>query len=319
MEKFTINQSQTSQRLDKFLVGKLEGLSRSQIQKMIKRGLVTLNGKSSKVHEFLKAGDEIHVTYNLKPETQEKKDTDISQNLSPRIIFEDNNFIIVEKPCGLLVHETEKKEPYTLVAWLLQKYPELKSVGEEKYRAGIIHRLDKDVSGVMVVVKTQAMYEHLKNQFKERKVKKEYLALVYGHMPEYEGKIEIPIGRRKDGKFVAHPRIGWKMLQENDKHATTIYKVLEQIKNYDHLSIQILTGRTHQIRVHLQYLGHPIVGDTEYGPKKSFLRFFARKIKVVEAPRLMLHSHTIGFYNLQNEWVEFESPLPHEIKDFLIR
>lgn len=314
---FKISKIETGLRLDKFLTEKLSEYSRSHIQKLIKNEEITVNQKIVPAHYFLKEGDEILVTYNVKLETQEKKEDIMNQNPPPRIIFDNANFIIVEKPSGLLVHQTAKLETHTLVGWLLWKYPELQNVGEQNYRAGIIHRLDKDVSGIMVIAKTQEMYHHLKEQFKKRTIKKEYTAVVYGHMPEYQGKIEIPIGRSPEGKFVAHPRREQKKLQDTDKHAITLYRVLERKKNYDILSVNILTGRTHQIRAHMQYLGHPIIGDTEYSTKKPFLKFFSKKIKVVPVPRIMLHSSKIGFYNLNNEWVEFTSSLPTEFKNFL--
>ncbi len=311
---FIVNESASGQRLDKFLNEKLKNYSRSQIKKMIKQGLVLVNGQGVTVHRFLKPGDKISLSFSSKVAKEESAEEKI---IPPEIIFEDHNFIVLEKPAGLLVHPTDKGEKNTLVNWLSEKYPKIKQVGEQKYRSGIIHRLDRDVSGIMLVAKTNEAFYQLKDQFKKRVVKKQYLALVYGHIYDSEGEIDLPIGRSKAGKFVAHPRKkGFKFL-DADKVAKTKYEVLEYIKNYTLLEIQILTGRTHQIRVHLSAIGHPIIGDQAYKPKKKFFHWFQRKIKVIDPGRIFLHSIKIGFYDLNNHWQEFESPLPKKLKDFL--
>ncbi|OGY47898.1 MAG: hypothetical protein A3J62_00755 [Candidatus Buchananbacteria bacterium RIFCSPHIGHO2_02_FULL_38_8] len=314
-----IQQKNQGQRLDKFLNEKIKDKSRSQIKKMIKQGLVLVNGQPAKVHHFLKTGDEI--TFQ---QLSRRRDWPIAPSgdsylikTAPKIIFEDKNFLVIEKPIGLLVHPTGKNEKDTLVDWLVKQYPEIEKVGEQKYRAGIIHRLDRDVSGLMVVAKTNAAFTHLKEQFKNRMVKKEYLALVYGHLTQAAGEIDLPIGRNKKGQFVAHPRQGTDKFQAEDKIAKTKYQVVEYIKDYTLLKVQILTGRTHQIRVHLSALGHPILGDQIYRPKKKFFHFLRRKIKVVDPGRIFLHSSKIGFYNLNNQWVEFTSPLPKKLNDYL--
>lgn len=314
---FTIKESDINQRLDKFLAENLPGQTRSQIKKIIKNELVLVNNKPAKVHHFLKSGEEIVIL----PDIEAKAETTITQksavNLVPKIIFENNNSLILEKPVGMLVHPTDAGETNTLVDWLAKKYPELETVGEDKYRGGIIHRLDKDVSGVMVVAKNDQAFYHLKNQFKERLVKKIYLALVYGTVDQEGGEINLPIGRNKDGQFVAHPRQGDEKLLAKDRIAKTKYKVVEYIKDYTLVEVQILTGRTHQIRVHLSAIGHPVLGDQIYKPKKKFLQILRRKIKVVDPGRIFLHSHKLGFNNLKNEWVEFTSPLPRKLTDFL--
>ena len=254
-----------------------------------------------------------------KSKHREQKSENRNQNgaLPPKIIFDSPDFIILDKPAGLLVHATEKNETDTLVSWLIKEYPEIDKVGEQKYRAGIIHRLDRDVSGIMVVAKTNLAFEHLKEQFKKRKVKKEYLALVYGHIDKVEGEIDLPIGRNKEGQFVAHPKRGNEKFQGQDKFAKTQYKVLEYLKDYTLISAFILTGRTHQIRAHFYAIGHPVLGDVIYKPKKKFFHFLRRKIKVVDPGRIFLHSTKIGFYDLNNQWVEFVSPLPAQLQNYL--
>ena len=154
----------------------------------------------------------------------------------------------------------------------------------------------------MVVPKNKKMYGHLKDQFKSRKIKKQYLVLVYGRLNQDQGEIDLPIGRNKDGQFVAHPRRGKEKFQDSDKIAKTKYRVLKYLKDYTLLTIEILTGRTHQIRAHLSAIGHPIVGDQIYKPRKKFFHFLQRKIKVVDPDRIMLHSTQIGFTDLKNQW-----------------
>lgn len=294
----------------------LPDTSRSQIQKRIQNGEILVNHQVVKVHHFLRTGDQIIILEKPKYEQPTIKESSPSLQ-QPRLLFEDEHYIIVDKPAGMLVHPTEKQETNTLFHWLIQHFPEIKQIGGETYRAGIIHRLDRDVSGVMAAARSYEGFLHLKQQFKERKVKKIYLALVYGQMPHNSGKIDIPIGRNKEGKFVAHPRWGKRKLQEKDKTAYTLYEVKKTYKNYSLLSVQILTGRTHQIRIHLSAVGHPIVGDREYGPKKNFFHTFFRKIKVIHSPRLMLHSTQLGFLHLDQTPREFISPLPHDMEAFL--
>ena len=347
MDLIQVLKEDAGKRLDKFLTEKMAGITRSQIQKKIQAGDVTVNGKKVEVHKFLKENDEISVgagavsaqsqtdfppptkghPLSIPPFAKGSLSTfppltkgGVGGVFEPKIIFEDEDFLVINKPSGLLVHPTARLEKNTLVDWLLKKYPEIKNVGGENYREGIIHRLDKEVSGVMLVAKTKKGYARLKQQFKDRKITKKYLALVYGVPGEHEGKIDLPIGRNAEGKFVAHPRVDNLKYKDNDKHAITLYHLKDTIRDYALLEVQILTGRSHQIRAHLSAIGHPIVGDKEYGPiNKPFLKKFSKKIKVLEAPRIFLHSNTIGFKNLKNEWVEFTSPLPEELENFLKR
>src|SRR3989344_5589548 len=366
--KFVVSASQAKMRLDKFLTQNLTDYNRSQIKKLIKSSGVLINNKPAKVHQFLKVSDTITIV------TEDKKQITSPSffspslkggggggggHLSPKVIFEDNDFLILEKPSGLLVHPvtpketltirparnittednqlisskeassfrtgnngvhpTDKNETDTLVSWLLAHYPNIKDVGEEKYREGIIHRLDRDVSGIMIVAKTQPAYYHLKEQFKKRLVRKEYIALVYGKIAQWEGKIDLPIGRSRNGQFVAHPRLGKFKFKPADRVAKTKYQVLEYIKDYTLIAVQILTGRTHQIRAHFSAIGHPILGDQLYRPRKKIFHFLRRKIKVVNPGRIFLHSTKIGFYDQTNQWQEFTSPLPNELTDFMNR
>jgi 23S rRNA pseudouridine1911/1915/1917 synthase len=218
-----------------------------------------------------------------------------------KIIFENSDFLVLEKPAGLLVHQTKHQKENTLVNFLLDKYPEIRSVGQ-KDRPGIVHRLDQDVSGLMVIAKNQKAYEHLIKQFQENKVKKKYLALAHGKPPEERGIIEAPLGRTKSGKLVvvrSHKKVKF------EKPALTRYRILRKFKKHTLLEIEPLTGRTHQIRLHLKSLGCPIVGDKQYGKTKDDFK------------RIFLYAYYLGFYDLNNQWREFEINLEEELKKFL--
>lgn len=349
--KFNVSQKELKTRLDKFLTQYLPDYSRSWIQKLIKEGLILVNQKKVSSHYILKQGDKIKVELK-KPETID---------LSPKkgkldIVFEDKNFLVVNKPAGLVVHPSlAHRKGDTLVNLLLACCPEIKNVGEKLRlevgapdpagsrvapkpllggRPGIVHRLDKDVSGLMVIAKTQRAFEHLKDQFKNRKVKKEYLVLVHGKVKELKGRISFSIGRskKKGFKMIIRPsksKNSWASLggwnnQEGRpsdssradssrtparrlKTAETFYQVIKHFPNYTLLKIQIKTGRTHQIRVHLNAIGHPIVGEKIYKP---------RKFKTEDIGRLFLHACTLGFWDLDGKWKEFKISLPMELKQF---
>ena len=303
-------------RLDKFLAEKITNKTRSQIKKMVREGLVLINNKPAKVHQFLKTDDQIVINEITKIINVQKAKVE-EKMISPEIIFENKDYVVIDKPPGLLVHPTDKGESNTLTDWLKSKYPGIENVGEDQQRSGLVHRLDKDVSGVMVVAKNNAAFNHLKKEFQERKVTKHYTALVYGRIQKNSGDIDLPIGRNKDGQFVAHPRKGEDKYQETDKFAKTHYVVLEYIKDYTLLEVEIFTGRTHQIRAHLSAIGHPIVGDRIYRPRKKFLNLLRTKIKVIDLPRIFLHSSHLGFYDLKGDLQEFKSDLPAELAEFL--
>lgn len=220
-----------------------------------------------------------------------------------KIIYEDKNILVVDKPAGLEVaSEREKSEP-TLVDSLVKKYPSIAKVGPDPARPGIVHRLDKNASGMLLVAKTEAAFELLSKQFKERTVKKEYTVLVHGVVTQDEGTIEFPIARANSGRFAALP-----LGSESGRLAITEYEIVERFKNFTLLKVKIKTGRTHQIRVHLFALGYPVVGDKLYRSKK---------IKEPILPRLFLHASKIIFTDLEGKRQELESNLPEDLKIFL--
>jgi 23S rRNA pseudouridine1911/1915/1917 synthase len=303
-------------RLDKFLVAKLPDFSRSQIQKMIKGGEILVNGKIVAPHYFLKVGDKIELRSTAdSPQPTAKKKKEINNklsnnqplifNLKSSIVSETDDFLIIDKPAGLAVHPAPGlKEEKTLIDYILEKYPKIAKVGEDPGRPGIVHRLDKDVSGLIVIAKNQNSFDSLKQQFQMRKVKKEYEALVHGEVEKDEDTIDFPIGRGLKGRMAARAITA----KEEGKRALTEFRVVKRYTNFTLLKVQIKTGRTHQIRVHLLAYGYPIVGDKIY---------FIKKIKPASLNRPFLHSSALGFYDLNNQWVEFKSDLPVELNDYL--
>jgi 23S rRNA pseudouridine1911/1915/1917 synthase len=221
------------------------------------------------------------------------------------IIYENKDFLIINKHSGLIVHPTTFKEINTLVNFLIEYCPQIKNVGDDKnLRPGIVHRLDKDVSGLMIIAKTQEAFDCLKKQFKERKVKKEYYALVYGDVKERKGVIDLAIGFSKRKSKIKMTVFS----QNKSKSAITEYEVLKKFLNFTLLKVKIKTGRTHQIRAHLNFIGHPILGDRIYKNKG-----LARKIKNKKLDRIFLHCFKLGFYDLENKWMEFEKEMPENM------
>ncbi len=223
------------------------------------------------------------------------------------ILEQTEDFLIINKQSGLLVHPDKFSKEKTLIDVLLKACPQINKVGQSG-RDGIVHRLDRDVSGLMVVAKTQKMYDFLIEQFLKKKVKKQYLALVYDKPAENKGTIDTPLARNKKGKIIA---IAYRKNIKQEKSAITKYEIKERFKDFSLLKIRILTGRTHQIRVHLRSIGCPIVGDQKY-------KLRDKKLKTpFELNRIFLHSNYLGFYGLKDKWQEFKCGLPLELEEFL--
>lgn len=293
---FTVGDA-AEMRLDQFLAAQL-GISRSKVQKYIVDGFVLVNGKQMTAHVRLRADDRVSIA--VPEETQEER----LPAPEPSVIAETAEYLILEKPAGLLVHPAPGRKESTLVDWLVEHYPEIRIVGDLA-RPGIVHRLDRDVSGVMAVARTSAMFDHLKKEFHERRVVKVYTALVIGAPANDEGVIRFRLARSASGsgKIAARPEHG------DGKDALTKYAVQRRFTTTTLLSVRILTGRTHQIRAHLFGLGFPVVGDTLYHPKKlPHLR---------DLHRLFLHATRIGFTGDAGTWVEYTSPLPPDLEEYL--
>ncbi len=228
-------------------------------------------------------------------------------------IFEDKNFLVINKPAGLLVHGADHIKEPTLVDQLLKQYPALIKIGEDPIRPGIMHRLDKQVSGLMIIAKTQIAFDHLKKQFQDRTITKIYTALVYGKIEKDEDEINFPIQRSSKGhKMAALPFTTKGKLTKEGRQAITEFEVIKKFINYTLLKVKIKTGRTHQIRVHLSAYGHPVVGDDLYGTKKT--REKNRKIKL---DRIFLTATELLFVGLDKEQKTFIIELPEELKIFL--
>ncbi len=311
-----VSADQAGKRLDIFL-SEILNMSRTQAAHMIESGQV-MSQKKIMSKPALKVREGI--IFHIQPavvEKSEEKEAEVLPQVFPEIsiIKETDDYLIINKPSGLLVHETEAHEPITLAAWLLQKYPELKNVGESAIRPGIVHRLDKEASGLLVVAKNQAMFESLKQQFKKRTIEKEYRILVHEVVESDEGSIDFSIDRGKDGKMVARPRTDALSLEslaqaQEGKEALTEFFVLKRFINYTFLSVRIHTGRTHQIRVHFFAYNHPVVGDPLYSQKR-----FDKFEKGIS--RIFLHAYRLCFTDLSGARVEMLSPLPEELEDFL--
>ena len=233
-----------------------------------------------------------------------------------QIVYEDDDILVIDKPAGLLTHRVSKiNDSSTVVSWLLKYYPDVKNVynhlGEdpewEAMRPGIVHRLDKETSGLIVIAKNQNSFDFLKNIFKTRDIKKMYITLVYGHLKEKSGIINAPIGKY-GGRQTTRTVVGRRYLKE--KEAVTEYKVLKEYRDFSLLEVRPHTGRTHQIRVHLKSIGHPIVCDLLYRTKKMTCP--------AELGRLFLHAKSLRFDTLSGRALNIELDLPQELTNFLV-
>jgi len=297
---FVISPNEISRRIDHFLVSCGIPLSRSSIQKLIREGGVRVNGDQVKPNYRLRERERIEVSLPHPPCFKH-----LPEDIPIDILFEDHQLIVLNKPAGLVVHPAPGHNRGTLVNALLHHIPSLPDFGNRE-RPGIVHRLDKDTSGVMVVAKELKVYLGLVKQFKKHTIKRKYLALVVGYPGKEEGKIDLSIGRdtvhrKKISSRTRRPR-----------YAVTLYQVRERFKDFTLLEILPETGRTHQIRVHLSSIRHPIMGDSVYGKRggKNSLN--------PPVSRQMLHAWVLGFIHPgRNEYMEFESSPPADMEGIL--
>lgn len=292
------NPSQTEIRLDKLLAQELEDFSRTYIQKIISAGGVSTDGfPLYKKAEMIPPGAEVEIVIPPAEESDLKP-----EKIPLEILFENGDCIVINKAAGMVVHPSLGHTSGTLVQAVLAYAPEIEGVGGVK-RPGLVHRLDQDTSGVIVLAKNDRAHQHLQEQFKDRQVGKVYLALVDGRPPTPTGRVEVAIGR--DPKF----RQRMAAVQDRDgKKAISEYATLEEYSKHSLLKVSILTGRTHQIRVHLAFLGCPVVGDRDYG----------RKSPSLEISRQFLHAHQLTI-SLPGEEQQrtFEAPLPEDLAEVL--
>ncbi len=292
-------------RLDKFLASRDLGLSRSRIQRLIRDGNIKVKGHDNTPPHFrIQSGDSIDIQIPApRPLTIKPVPVPLT------IIYEDRHLLVVEKPAGLVVHPGAGMEDYTLVHGLLWHCKDLSGIGGY-LRPGIVHRLDKDTSGLLVVAKDDKTHLGLAEQFKQRTIKKTYLALVLGHLPDKTGRLDAAIGR--------HPvnRKKMSIRSRNGKAALTEWQVLEELRGASLLSVKIHTGRTHQIRVHMSSIGHPVLGDSLYGGPTEFRLDHT----VISIPRQMLHANTLQFIHpITGKEKKWESPMPEDMAFVLDR
>jgi 23S rRNA pseudouridine1911/1915/1917 synthase len=300
-QKLILNADTPKQRLDKFVLEHVDGLSRTQVQALIREGQITVNGKIEKTGFKFKGGETVNVTIPTVEETTlEPEDIDLD------IIYEDDDLAVINKSAGMVVHPGIGHETGTLVNAILARYPELADMFDDpdtQNRLGIVHRLDKGTSGLIVVARNKPTLLHLMNQFQERTVDKVYLALVESTPKSSVGRVEAAISRdpRKRKRMWVH---------RDGKPAITEFSVID-----DHyqggramVRLKLLTGRTHQIRVHMAFIGCPVVGDAIYGRRKQRL-----KLK-----RQFLHATELAFdHPTTEERIEFSSPLPSQLQNIL--
>ena len=260
-------------RLDSFIASNMDGMSRECVQRLINEEKITVNGKKTKASYKVKENDEINIEEDIPKETKI-----VAQDISVEVIYEDNDIIVVNKPKGLVVHPGNGNEDGTLVNAMMNICKDsLSGIGGE-IRPGIVHRLDKDTSGVLIIAKNDSAHINLSEQIKNHEVEKNYIALVRGNVKANEATINMPIGRSlKDRKKMC--------VRKDGKNAVTHFKVLKRYNNYTLLEVKIETGRTHQIRVHLSEIGYPIIGDYIYSNGKNEFGIEGQ----------CLHSHNIKF------------------------
>lgn len=296
MEKFeiVITDEHAGSRIDKALTAVNPDWSRTQVQQWLKDGFVLVDGVRVKPNYKAKSGDKIMV------EEPEPEELDvIAEDLNLEIVYEDKDVLVVNKPRGMVVHPAPGHTTGTVVNGLMHHCTDLSGINGV-LRPGIVHRTDKDTSGLLMVAKNDQAHVSLVNQLVAKSVTRVYTALVHGHIPHDNGTIDAPIGRdQKDRQSMA--------VVDKGKHAVTHFKVLERFGNYTLVECRLETGRTHQIRVHMKYIGYPLVGDPKYGPKKT-----------LEFGGQVLHAGTLGFdHPATGEYMEFTSPLPEDFTTLL--
>ncbi len=296
MEKVIVQSNEKGVRLDSYIAGKKKDLSRTNVQRLIESGNILVNNKIQKISYKVQANDEISIVIPEAKEIELKP-----QDIKVDIVYEDSDIIVVNKPKGLVVHPAVGNPDGTLVNAIMNICKDsLSGIGGE-IRPGIVHRLDKDTTGLLIIAKNDKAHINLSEQIKNREVKKIYIALVRGIVPENEATINMPIGRStKDRKKMA--------VVKNGKEAVTHFKVLNRYKKYTLLEIKIDTGRTHQIRVHMSEIGYPVVGDMVYSNGKNEFG--------VEGQ--MLHAKSLDFkHPITGEQMHLEAELPSYFKEII--
>lgn len=311
--EFLVPPEAAGERLDKLIGNTIEiDLTRSRAQKLFDNGQITIDGKLAERKQVLKGGEKL--VFKIPP--MEKSSVE-PENIRLEIAFEDDNIIVVNKPAGMVTHPAAGHYTGTLVNGLMFYTDNLSRAGGSE-RAGIVHRLDKNTSGLILVAKDDKTQLYLQKELQERNIKRTYHALICGHVKDEIGEIDLPIGRSlSDRKKMA-------VTNRHSRTAITKYKLLERYRLYDYLEINLQTGRTHQIRVHFSHLGHPVFGDPDYGGRLKWHRgiisvdnqFVAKALEML--PRQALHAKSLEFkHPVSGEVVLVESELPDDFRNLL--
>jgi len=299
MRDIVVHSSDVGERIDSFLAKKT-GITRSQIQRLIDEGNILVNKKAVSQNYRVKGEDVISLTI------PEKTEELVPEPIPIEILYKDNYLIVVNKPAGMVVYPSAGHTHGTLMNALSYHCKKLASVGAP-LRPGVVHRLDKDTSGSMVVALNDEAYYNLLEQFRKRTINRRYIALVYKNLPRDEGEISLKIGRSESDRKKMSTRM------KRGKEAFTRWKVLEKFKDVTLIEARLGTGRTHQIRVHFASIGHPVLGDRIYGKK---VEVEVKAKKKIHFPRQMLHAELLGFtHPLTGEYLEFASPIPEDMSE----
>ncbi|MCY7675051.1 RluA family pseudouridine synthase [Bacillus safensis] len=290
-----VSEDQTSERLDKFLSTTEPEWSRTQVQQWVKDGLIEVNGKRVKANYKVQAGDQIKV------DIPDPEELDVeAEPMDLDIYYEDADVLVVNKPRGMVVHPAPGHVSGTLVNGLMAHCKDLSGINGVM-RPGIVHRIDKDTSGLLMVAKNDMAHESLVNQLVAKTVTRKYTAVVHGIIQHDTGTIDAPIGRDKKD------RQSMTVTKENAKQAVTHFDVIERFKDFTVVECRLETGRTHQIRVHMKYIGYPLAGDPKYGPRKT-----------VDFNGQLLHAGVLGFdHPRTGEYIEFTAPIPADMQAFI--
>jgi len=307
MKKIIVTAENVGQRVDKFLMEEVffnGEKTRGEIIKNIKEGNIVVDGKIVKPSYALKTDEEIKIDIR-----KEKEEVIANKNIKVEIIYQDKNIVVVNKPSGMSVHPNDSEREQTLVNALVVAFPEIKNINDGSegswMRPGIVHRLDKDTSGAMVIAKNKKTFNELKKKFADREMEKNYVALVYGHLGKTTGVVDAPIARSASFK---KQKIARGKIKGTSRSAVTEYKLLKRYADFDLVEALPKTGRMHQIRVHLAFLGSPIVGDAKYRRKNLTVP--------VGVTRQLLHAQKLKF-ELFGKQYAFEAPLPNDFQKFL--
>lgn len=295
--EFLVLEYDEDKRIDNFLNNNLEDVSRNRIQKLIEEKQVLVNNKSINKNYKIKENDKIIINI------EEPKEIDIlPENIPLNIVYEDEDVILVNKPQDMVVHPANGHYSHTLVNALMYHCKDNLSGINGVMRPGIVHRIDKDTSGILIVAKNDKAHQKLANQLEQHSMTRVYYAIVYNNLKNDKGVIDAPIGRHPiDRKKMA-------VTDRNSKRAVTHYEVLQRFNKYTFIKLKLETGRTHQIRVHMSYIGNPLLGDIVYGKEKQPFKLFGQ----------VLHAKVLGFVHpTTNKYMEFETELPQYFKDIL--